>query len=194
MRRICVFCGSSIGFRPRYVDAVKELGAEMVERGLGLVYGGATVGLMGILADTVLERSGHVMGVIPRHLVEREITHDRVTDLRLVDSMHERKATMAQEADAFIACPGGFGTFEEFCEVVTWSQLGLHAKPCGLLNVDGFFDPLLAQFDRAVHDGFVNQANRSLVLSAAGPAELLDVITVARPKYREKWIDSPLKA
>lgn len=190
--RICVFCGSSIGFRASYVDAAKGLGEELLNRGLGLVYGGATVGLMGVVADTVLAGGGEVIGVIPRDLVAHEITHDGLSDLRLVDSMHERKALMASEADAFIALPGGFGTFEEFCEAATWSQLGIHNKPCGVLNIDGFYDPLIELFDRAVEDGFLNGANRSLVIAANTPTAVLDALEAATPSYTEKWVASSL--
>ena len=143
MRRVCVFCGSSHGVRPAYAAAARTLGRLLVERGLGLVYGGGNVGLMGVMADAVLEAGGEVLGVIPHALMAREIGHPGVTEMHVVDSMHERKALMADRADAFIALPGGVGTFEELFEAITWTQLGLHAKPCGLLNVDGFYDDLL---------------------------------------------------
>jgi uncharacterized protein (TIGR00730 family) len=153
LRRVCVFCGSSTGNRTIYADAATQLAREMVRRGIGLVFGGGAVGLMGVIADAVLGAGGHAIGVIPHALVARELAHRALPDLRVVNSMHERKATMAALADAFVAMPGGFGTFEEFCEVVTWTQLGVHRKPCGLLNVGGFYDPLIAQFDRGVAEG-----------------------------------------
>lgn len=162
LRRVCVFCGSSNGNRDDYRTSTTMLATELVRRGVGLVYGGACVGLMGLLADEVIAGGGEVIGVIPKAMCDREIAHPGLTDLRVVESMHERKATMAGLADAFIALPGGFGTFEEFCEAVTWTQLGLHRKRCGLLNVGGFYDPLLALFDRAVADGFLKPQNRRL--------------------------------
>src|SRR5574339_6646 len=148
LRRVCVFCGSSSGNRADYRSSTTTLAAELVRRGIGLVYGGACVGLMGLLADEVLAGGGEVIGVIPKTMCDREIAHPGLTDLRIVESMHERKATMAGLADAFIALPGGFGTFEEFGEAVTWTQLGLQAKRCGLLNVAGFYDALLALVER----------------------------------------------
>jgi len=190
LRHVCVFCGSSSGTRDDYRTATATLAAELVRRGIGLVYGGACVGLMGILADEVLARGGEVIGVIPKALVDREIAHRGVTDLRVVESMHERKATMAGLADAFIALPGGFGTFEEFCEAVTWTQLGLHQKRCGLLNVAGFYDPLLALFDRAVADGFLKPQNRTIVAAEAEPAALLDTLSRAPARSEPKWLRS----
>jgi uncharacterized protein (TIGR00730 family) len=159
-----------------------------VIRKIGLVYGGGCVGLMGVIADAVLEAGGHVIGVMPHALVAREIAHRGLPDLRVVNSMHERKAMMASLSDAFIALPGGFGTFEEFCEVVTWTQLGLHRKPCGVLNVSSFYDPLLALFDRAVENGFLKRSNRAIVLSDANPAALLDQLALAPAPVEEKWI------
>src|SRR5947207_1854347 len=144
MRRVCVFCGSSTGARRVYADAARTLAATLVRRGLGLVYGGGSIGLMGVLADAVLAAGGEVTGVIPRALATKEIAHRSLPDLRVVETMHERKATMAALADGFVALPGGFGTLEELLEVVTWTQLGLHAKPAGLLNVEGYFEPLAA--------------------------------------------------
>jgi uncharacterized protein (TIGR00730 family) len=144
---------------------------------------------MGELADTMMKAGGEVIGAIPQVLVAREVAHLAITELRIVHSMHERKATMAELADAFIALPGGFGTFEEFCEVITWSQLGLHQKPCGILNVGGYYDPLLALFDRAVMEGFVSQASRRIVLQASEPEVLLDLIATHKLPVVEKWID-----
>ena len=190
LRRVCVFCGSSSGNRGDYRTATTTLAAELVRRGIGVVYGGACVGLMGLLADEVLARGGEVIGVIPGAMVDREIAHRGLTDLRIVDSMHERKAMMAGLADAFIALPGGFGTFEEFCEAVTWTQLGLHQKRCGLLNVAGFYDPLLALFDRAVADGFLKPENRAIVTAEAEPSALLDRLSLAPERAEPKWITS----
>jgi len=190
LRRVCVFCGSSSGNRDDYRTATTALAAELVRRSIGVVYGGACVGLMGLLADEVLARGGEVIGVIPGAMVDREIAHRGLTDLRIVDSMHERKAMMAGLADAFIALPGGFGTFEEFCEAVTWTQLGLHQKRCGLLNVAGFYDPLLALFDRAVADGFLKPENRAIVTAEAEPSALLDRLSLAPERTEPKWITS----
>ena len=163
----------------------------MVRRGIGLVFGGGAVGLMGVIADAVLSAGGHVIGVIPHALVARELAHRALPDLRVVNSMHERKATMAVLADAFVAMPGGFGTFEEFCEVVTWTQLGVHRKSCGLLNVDGFYDPLIAQFDRGVAEGFIKTGNRRIVVAHADPAALLDAIARIPAPPEAPWISSP---
>jgi uncharacterized protein (TIGR00730 family) len=174
LRRVCVFCGSSTGTRPEYRAAAEQLAREMTARGIGLVFGGGCVGLMGVVADAVLASGGHAIGVIPHAMVARELAHLGLQDLRIVNSMHERKEAMAELSDAFIALPGGFGTFEEFCEVVTWTQLGLHRKRCGLLNVRGFYDPLLAQIDRAVDDGFIKAANRDIVVADTDPGTLLD--------------------
>ena len=163
----------------------------MVQRGIGLVFGGGAVGLMGVIADAVLAGGGHAIGVIPHALVARELAHRALPDLRVVQSMHERKATMAQLSDAFIAMPGGFGTFEEFCEVVTWTQLGVHRKSCGLLNVGGFYDPLIAQFDRGVSEGFIKPGNRRIVVSHPEPAALLDALAEVPSPPEAPWISSP---
>lgn len=189
MKRICVFCGSSAGSRPEYRTAAEEMGRELVQRGIGLVYGGGNVGLMGIIADAVLNAGGEVQGVIPEHIMAREVGHKGLTKLHVVRSMHERKALMADLSDSFIAMPGGFGTLEEFCEVLTWSQLGLHAKPCGLLNVLGFYTPLLGMFDHAVEERFLKPENRALVLARESPAELLRALEEWRPVRVEKWLD-----
>jgi uncharacterized protein (TIGR00730 family) len=186
--RICVFCGSSVGNRPVYRHAAGDLAQALVRRGLGLVYGGARVGLMGVLADTMLQHGGDVIGVIPQALVDREIAHTGLADLRVVGSMHERKALMVELSDGFIALPGGYGTLEEFSEVMTWAQLGLHRKPCGLLDVDGYFDPLLALFDNAVTAGFLRPENRSLLLKATDPEALLDLFASYKPVNVPKWI------
>jgi uncharacterized protein (TIGR00730 family) len=189
MRRICVFCGSSQGSRPEYRTAAEEMGRELVRRNVGLVYGGGKVGLMGVIADAVLKAGGEAVGVIPEHIMSREIGHEGLTKLHVVQSMHERKALMADLSDAFIAMPGGFGTLEEFCEVVTWTQLGLHAKPCGILNVLGYYTPLLAMFDHAVEERFLKPENRCLVLARESAAELLRALEEWRPARVEKWLD-----
>jgi uncharacterized protein (TIGR00730 family) len=189
MKRICVFCGSSPGSRPEYRAAAEEMGAELVRRNIGLVYGGGNVGLMGIIADAVLKAEGEAVGVIPEHIMSREIGHKGLTKLHVVHSMHERKALMADLSDAFIAMPGGFGTLEEFCEVLAWSQLGLHAKPCGILNVRGFYTPLLAMFDHAVEERFLKPENRALVLARDSAAALLQALEEWRPVRVEKWLD-----
>jgi len=174
LRRVCVFCGSSTGVRPEYRAAAEKVAVLLAERGVGIVFGGGCVGLMGVVADTALAHGGHVIGVIPRAMVAREIAHLGLPDLRIVSSMHERKALMAELSDAFLALPGGFGTFEEFCEAVTWTQLGLHRKACGLLNVAGYYDALVALFDRAVADGFVKQETRRIVVVEPDPAALIE--------------------
>jgi uncharacterized protein (TIGR00730 family) len=189
MKRICVFCGSSAGSQPEYRACAQQLGTELTLRKIGLVYGGGNVGLMGAIADSVLDAGGEVIGVIPEHLMTREIGHKRLTKLHIVRSMHERKALMADLSDAFIALPGGFGTLEEFCEVLTWSQLGLHAKPCGIVNVLGYYAPLLAMLDHAVQEHFLKPQNRALVLARDTPAELLIAFDDWRPAHVEKWLD-----
>jgi uncharacterized protein (TIGR00730 family) len=189
MKRICVFAGSNPGSRTEYRAAAQELGQTIVRRGLGLVYGGARVGLMGALADAVLAAGGHVTGVIPEALAAKEVAHDGLSDLRIVPSMHTRKSAMADLADGFIALPGGWGTLEEFFEVLTWAQLGLHAKPCGLLNVQGFFDRLLSFLDHSIDERFVRRENRSMVMASSSPDDLLDRFERYRPPVAEKWID-----
>jgi hypothetical protein len=183
-----VFCGSSRGTRPEYADAARALGTELVTRDLGLVFGGGCVGLMGIVADAVLAAGGHVIGVIPEALVARELAHLGVQDLRVVSSMHERKALMAELADSFVAMPGGFGTFEELCEAITWTQLGLHRKRCGLLNIRGFYDPLLRLFAHAADEGFVKPSNLDIVTAADSPGALLDAVLAPLPVPEVKWI------
>ncbi len=189
MKRICVFCGSSSGSRPEYRACAEELGAELARRKIGLIYGGGNVGLMGAIADAVLQAGGEAIGVIPEHLMTREIGHKQLTKLHIVESMHERKALMADLSDAFIALPGGFGTFEEFFEVLTWSQLGLHLKPCGIVNVLDYYSPLLAMLDHAVEQRFLKPQNRALVLSRTTPKELLEAFDQWRPVQVEKWLD-----
>ena len=188
MKRVCVFCGSSPGVRPEYEAAARRLGQAMVERGLGLVYGGARVGLMGAVADAVLAGGGEAIGVIPQALVSKEVAHGGLTQLHVVDTMHQRKALMADLCDGFVALPGGFGTFEEFCEVLTWSQLGFHPKPCGLLNVQGYYAPLLALFDHGVGEGFIRPQHRTLVLEETDPGVLLERMESFTPPAVDKWI------
>jgi uncharacterized protein (TIGR00730 family) len=189
MKRVCVFAGSSAGSRDEYQDAARALGRTLAERGIGLVYGGARVGLMGIIADATLTAGGEAIGVIPAALVAREIAHEGLTELRIVSSMHERKALMADLSDAFIAVPGGWGTLEEFFEVLTWAQLGLHRKPCGLLNVLGYFDGLLSFLEHAVGERFLRREYASMIAVAASPAALLDRLGSYAPPAVEKWIE-----
>jgi uncharacterized protein (TIGR00730 family) len=189
MRHLCVFCGSSMGLRPSYKKAAEELGRFLATSNISLVYGGAKAGLMGVLADAALQAGGEVIGVIPGHLVAREIGHAGLTKTHVVGSMHERKALMSDLADAFLALPGGLGTFEEFCEVLTWSQLGLHQKPCGLLNVDDYYSPLLQMFDHAVAERFLKAENRGMILSHKEIPQLIELMQNWRPAQVEKWLD-----
>jgi uncharacterized protein (TIGR00730 family) len=185
-----VFAGSSTGARPEYRAAAEELGVALARRRIDVVFGGGQVGLMGVLADAVLAAGGHITGVIPEALVSREIAHLGLADLRIVRSMHERKALMADLADAFVALPGGWGTLEEFFEVLTWAQLGLHRKPCGLLNVAGYFDGLLAFLDDAIEKEFVKRENGALVLVAASVESLFEQLAGFQPPPPvTKWID-----
>jgi uncharacterized protein (TIGR00730 family) len=174
MNSLCVFCGASLGTRPAYADAARRFGTLLVERNMTLVYGGAARGLMGVLADTVLAAGGSVIGVMTRSLVDREIAHTGLTEFHVVGSMHERKQKMADLSDGFVALPGGFGTLDETAEVLTWRQLGLIDKPCGLLEVAGFFAPLLRFFDHAVEEGFVGVEQRRMFIVDEDPARLLD--------------------
>ena len=190
IRRLAVFCGSNPGARPEYVQAARSLGKFLCERGIGVVYGGSSVGLMAALADTMLDELGDVIGVIPRMLVEREVANRALTDLRVVESMHERKALMAELADGFVALPGGIGTLEEFFEIWTWAQLGMHDKPCALLNVAGYFDPLLEFLDRAVAEKFVREVHRKMVIVESDPAALLSRLEAYEPPRVVKWINA----
>lgn len=190
MKRVCVFCGSSAGKDPAYLAAAREVGRTLARRGLGLVYGGGSVGLMGALADAALEAGGEVVGVIPRALQLRELAHAGLTTLHVVGSMHERKARMAELSQGFLALPGGIGTLEEFAEILTWAQLGLHARPCGLLDVAGYYRPLISFFDRAVAQGFVRPEHRHLFLVEERIDALLDGFQAWRPPAVERWIDS----
>ncbi len=189
LARVCVFCGSSSGTDPRYAEAAAQMGSELARRGIGLVYGGGSVGLMGVVADAVLAAGGEVTGVIPGFLHRREVAHGGVDDLRVVGSMHDRKALMADLADAFVALPGGIGTFEELFEALTWTQLGVHDKPVALLDVGDFWAPVLALLDRAVDDGFLRRDVRASVIYATTPADVLEAFTRWQRPDVGKWID-----
>jgi uncharacterized protein (TIGR00730 family) len=190
MKRLCVFAGSSSGSQIEYAAAARELGQALVRREVGLVYGGAKAGLMGVLADAVLAGRGHVTGVIPEALLLKEVAHQGLSDLRVVASMHERKAMMADLADGFIAVPGGLGTLEELFEVLTWAQLGLHRKPCGLLNVRGYFDGLLSFIEHAIGERFVRSEHRAMLIVSSSPDALLDRFDHYVPPAVTKWIDA----
>ena len=189
MRRVCVYAGSNPGSDPAYADAARALARLLAERSIGLVYGGGKVGLMGVLADAALAAGGEVIGVMPQALVDREIGHRGLTELRVVGSMHDRKALMADLSDAFVAVPGGIGTLEELIEVYTWSQLGIHTKPCGVLNVRGYYDALAAFLDHAVEEGFLRPQHRAVLTVAADPAELLERLADYDPPTVGKWLE-----
>jgi uncharacterized protein (TIGR00730 family) len=191
MRRICVFCGSSSGTRQNYQQAAQAVGRLLCRRGIELVYGGGNVGLMGVLANACLDEGGRVIGVIPQALADRELAHTGLTELRIVSSMHERKALMADLSDAFVSLPGGYGTWEEFFEVLTWSQLGIQRKACGVLNVDGYYDPLLAMADKALSEGFIRPIHRDSLLSDADPERLLDRLGNHDVPALDQWIARP---
>lgn len=184
---LCVFCGSNTGRGPRYVDGARRLGRHLAEEGITVVYGGASVGTMGTLADAALEAGGTVIGVIPREQAGQEIAHQGLTELHVVESMHERKAKMVELAGGFIALPGGLGTLEEFAEVLTWSQLGIHSLPTGLLDTDGYYGHFLAFLDHAVAEGFLRQADRNLVLAGEDPAELVKALRAWAPAGAQHW-------
>lgn len=188
MARICVYCGSMSGTRPEYVHGAQALAQALVQGGHSLIYGGGNVGLMGVVADAVLAGGGAVVGVIPHALMAREVGHPGVTTLHVVDSMHERKALMADLADAFIALPGGVGTFEELFEAITWTQLGVHRKPCGLLNVAGFYDGLLRFLDHAWSEGFLRAETRAIVTASADPTELIPRLLGMAIPSQPQWI------
>jgi uncharacterized protein (TIGR00730 family) len=188
MHRICVFCGSNFGHDARYREAAVELGQSLAAQRHPLVYGGGQVGLMGVIADAVLDAGGEVIGVIPEMLATKELLHTGVTDMRLVPDMHARKALMAELSDAFIALPGGYGTFEETLEVITWAQLGIHRKSIGLLNVLGYYDPLVQLIEGGIQHGFIKPEHRDLVVVADRPAELLERIAKHRPPEVRKWM------
>jgi uncharacterized protein (TIGR00730 family) len=189
MKRICVFCGSNFGLRPVYADMAQKVGAVLAAEGIELVYGGGRVGLMGTIADAVLAAGGKVIGIIPEALAAKEVAHQRLTELYVVGSMHERKAMMEELSDGFIALPGGFGTFEEYCEILTWAQLGFHQKPCGILNAAGYYDSLLSQFDSAVAEGFVSPEHRRIVLVEEEIETLLERMSNYQPPATGKWLD-----
>ena len=191
MKRVCVFCGSNPGIRPEYVEAARALAAEVARRGMGLVYGGAAVGVMGALADAALREGGEIIGVIPRGLAAREIAHTGLTELRQVDSMHERKAMMASLADGFIALPGGLGTLDETFEVLTWAQLGIHRKPVGILDVAGYYDGLRRFLTHAVEEGLLRREHFALLLFSGGAGALLDLMESWRsPAHLRAWLDA----
>ena len=191
MQSICVFCGSSTGSEPEYTEAARTLGKVLAGANIRLIFGGGRVGLMDEVANAALAAGGEAIGVIPNSLVEREIAHTGLTDLHVVGSMHERKAMMSDLSDGFVALPGGTGTLEEFFEVLTWAQLGEHTKPCGLMNVAGYYDPLLAVFNHMVGKGFLSEANRALVIIESDPGALLAKLERYRPPETIKWVGGP---
>ncbi|HZP88017.1 MAG TPA: TIGR00730 family Rossman fold protein [Burkholderiales bacterium] len=188
LTRICVFCGSQPGYDAGYRDVARELGRLLVERNIALVFGGGHVGMMGAIAEAVLTAGGHAIGVIPEGLMRRELAYEDLSELIVTRTMHERKQIMADLSDGFIALPGGFGTFEEFCEIVTWAQLGLHEKPCGLLNVRGYYDAMLRMFDHALQQGFLRPEHYALVLTDFDPAGLLAKMQDWQPPPLKKWL------
>ena len=192
MKKVCVYCGSNYGNDPIFENAAKLLGKEISKNGLGLVFGGGNVGLMKVIADTVLENGQEVIGVIPESLADLEIAHTGITKLHVVKSMHDRKALMADLSNIFIAMPGGFGTFEEILEVLTWTQLGIHEKPCGILNVNGFYDQLLQFFDEVTKEGFIKSTHRSMLVCESDPEQLLQKLLSTKIKYTPKWVDKKI--
>ena len=188
IKRICVYCGSSPGKNPAYASAAAQLGKELCRRNIGLVYGGAAVGVMGVVADAVLEHGGEAIGVIPKSLAVKELAHDKLTELHVVASMHERKAMMADLADGFIALPGGWGTLEEIFEILTWAQLGFHAKPCGLLNIEAYYDDLMAFLENSFEQEFVNSLYRPMLMTDNKPARLLDQFAGYKAPKVHKWM------
>jgi hypothetical protein len=187
MKSICVFCGSSIGASDSYRDAAASLGELLAHRGIRLVYGGGKVGLMGVVADAALRAGGEVLGIIPESLLQKEVGHGSLSELVVTRSMHERKAAMEVASEGFIALPGGFGTFDELCEILTWAQLGIHRKPIGLLNTDGFFDQLSGFFDFVSGQGFIRPDHRALLLEESSPHLLLDRLAAWHPTTVAKW-------
>jgi uncharacterized protein (TIGR00730 family) len=188
MKRLCVFCGSNAGSRPDYIDAARNLGRALVKRHIDLVYGGASIGVMGVLADTVLAEGGYVIGVIPQTLVDREIAHTGLSELRVVKSMHERKTSMAELSDGFIALPGGLGTLEELFEVLTWAQLGLHQKPCGLLNICGYYRCLIDFLAHAVSETFLKEVYHAMLLVEEQPERLLERFERYKAPALAEWV------
>lgn len=189
MKSLCIYCGSNYGINPEFEAQTRVLGNAMAERGITLIYGGAKVGLMGVIADSVLSGGGKVIGIIPKKLVDKELAHLGLTELHVVDSMHERKTKMADLAEAFVALPGGIGTAEELLETYTWSQLGFHLKPCGVLNIGGFYDGLLAYLDRMVTEKFLRAEVRKQLAVSDNPVMLLDMLQQARPEVLDKWFE-----
>ena len=189
MHRVCVYAGSNPGSHPAYADGARALAGLLAERGIGLVFGGSNVGLMGVLADTALAAGGEVIGVMPQALVDRDIGHPSLTEMRVVGSMHERKALMAELSDAFVAIPGGICTLEELIEIYTWSQLGIHSKACGVLNTRGYYDQLATFLDHAVEEGFLRPQHRAVLSVAADPGELLDRLAAFEPPTVGKWLE-----
>jgi uncharacterized protein (TIGR00730 family) len=189
VRRVCVYAGSNPGSHPAYAEGARALAGLLAERGIGLVFGGSNVGLMGVLANTALAAGGEVIGVMPQALVDRDIGHPSLTEMRVVGSMHERKALMAELSDAFVAIPGGIGTLEELIEIYTWSQLGIHSKACGVLNTRGYYDQLATFLDHAVEEGFLRPQHRAVLSVAADPGELLDRLAAFEPPTVGKWLE-----
>ncbi len=187
VKNLAVFCGSSAGADNIYIENAEKLGEELANRNKTLIYGGAQVGCMGALANTTLDNGGKVVGVIPQKLKDVEIAHEQLTELHVVQTMHERKSKMADLADGFVALPGGAGTLEEWFEVFTWSQLGYHAKPCGLLNVNNFYDPLISMLEHTIKEGFMNEKYREMILISSDPKELLEKMETYRPSHAVKW-------
>jgi len=189
LKKLCVYCGSSVGKRPEYHEGAKQLAKILVSRGIDLVYGGAAIGVMGIIADAVLEGGGKVTGIIPEDLMGKEVAHQGITELMVVPSMHERKAVMADISDGFIALPGGIGTLEELFEIFTWAQLGFHSKPVGLLNINGYFDNLIKFLDTAVDEQFMNITHRSMLVVEHDPELLIQRLKSYESPVLKKWID-----
>jgi len=188
MNRICVFCGSKMGINPRFLETAIQLGRVLAERRLDLVYGGASIGLMGAVADSVMAGGGKAVGVIPEAMASKEVAHDGLTEMHVVSSMHERKSMMARLADAFVALPGGFGSFEELLEMITWAQLGIHQKPVGILNVSGYYDPLIQLFERAIEEDFIRPSNRQLFLVDQEPDRLIQTLLTHKLPEVKRWI------
>ncbi|HSR49376.1 MAG TPA: TIGR00730 family Rossman fold protein [Acidobacteriota bacterium] len=187
--RLCVFCGSSPGGNPEYRQTARQLGQQLLRRKVGLVYGGGSIGLMGVVADTVLEGGGEAIGVLPSSMARKEVAHDGLTHLHLVEGMHPRKAKMAELSHGFIALPGGFGTYEELFEVITWSQLRFHRKPVGVLNVAGYFDPLMKMVDHGIQEGFIRPENRSILVVRDSAQEVVDAVLQQAPSEEKTWVD-----
>lgn len=188
MQRICVYCGSSSGKNPEYTVVARLLGMELARRNLGLVYGGASIGMMGVIADAVMQHGGEVIGIIPKVLAHKEVAHHHLTELKIVNSMHERKALMAELSDGFIALPGGLGTLEELFEILTWAQLGLHQKPCALLNINNYYDGLISFIEHAFAEQFINPRHRALLLLDDNPSSMIDKLMQYSAPTLERWI------